>query len=677
MGLERGICKISEFIESRGSCSGVTREDPRLRKPKPSENRQKIWIFLSLAFFQCLHTVEQLELNLSLLFLYSWGALSSIQRTDYACFKQFGPGSSHDGSKTQAGETPVGNGALDETFDLADLVEGVSAEGREVAAIFLDCSKCYERVPFASVKTILLEAGLPPALVGPAVAMYRGDWRLLVDGAVSDPVRPHNGIPARCGLAVDFLHAYLARALGKSGAHLVQYRKCADDMILVAVGRRVGPDLRETFLQAREAFARAGMVLNPKKTVVVTNGPVARASVTAAWRNPPSLFLPLGIWGWMFSGDRGGTRSSRAGWAPFRLPWWSCALWIWWSPKKLSSLRPFTPWPFKGRRWVAWRTATSKICVLRPGLPLAEASLRRVAELELVVHGGLVADPQVAVDQLRAWRGSRAGSFASSLSLFLPLVLIGSLVAEGGGPPWETLRTPLGDLPCPEAVANTRHASFNSVLTGLVVRCSDFRSLEHGIDPIDFRSWRRWASGATHSKRAAVNVALRGAWADQRCNEAFGGSACCSLCGGPAGTTHHQTYECPAGMVVRDAVGLKRVDGPPCLLEHGLVPAPPRQERSKHIPWKAPMESQFGRMVRDGSLLTRPSGPVASAWSRTRRGEGGPLGVNQSVYRAELLAVTLALERLRGSGCIVSDCKGVVKVVLPCGQGCDRPGEST
>ena len=26
------------------------------------------------------------------------------------------------------------------------------------------------------------------------------------------------------------------------------------------------------------------------------------------------------------------------------------------------------------------------------------------------------------------------------------------------------------------------------------------------------------------------------------------------------------------------AVGLRRVDGPPCLLEHGLVPAPPRQE---------------------------------------------------------------------------------------------------
>ena len=37
--------------------------------------------------------------------------------------------------------------------------------------------------------------------------------------------------------------------------------------------------------------------------------------------------------------------------------------------------------------------------------------------------------------------------------------------------------------------------------------------------------------------------------------------------------------------------------------------------------------------------------------------------VNQSGYRAEFLAVTLALERLRGTGHVVSNCKGVVKVV--------------
>ena len=45
---------------------------------------------------------------------------------------------------------------------------------------------------------------------------------------------------------------------------------------------------------------------------------------------------------------------------------------------------------------------------------------------------------------------------------------------------------------------------------------------------------------------------------------------------------------------------------------------------------------------------------------------GSPF-VNQPVYRAELLAVTLALERLRGSGRVVSECHGVVRVVAALG----------
>ena len=38
------------------------------------------------------------------------------------------------------------------------MVEGASAEGKEAAAIFLDCSKCYERAPLASLQAILLDA---------------------------------------------------------------------------------------------------------------------------------------------------------------------------------------------------------------------------------------------------------------------------------------------------------------------------------------------------------------------------------------------------------------------------------------------------------------------------------------------------------------------------------------
>eukprot|EP00971_Amphidinium_carterae_P043876 863398-Amphidinium_carterae.2 len=44
------------------------------------------------------------------------------------------------------GETPVGRGALDEAFTLAREAETATAKAESFAAVFLDCSKCYERV---------------------------------------------------------------------------------------------------------------------------------------------------------------------------------------------------------------------------------------------------------------------------------------------------------------------------------------------------------------------------------------------------------------------------------------------------------------------------------------------------------------------------------------------------
>ena len=167
---------------------------------------------------------------------------------------------------------------------------------------------------------------------------------------------------------------------------------------------------------------------------------------------------------------------------------------------------------------------------------------------------------------LSKWRGSRDLTCSS-------LPLIGNHVAEGGGPHW-------GDLSWPEAVANIQHASFNSVLVRLAACCSHLEGLENGIDAVDIRSLRRWASGATRAKRAAVIVAPGGAWTDQRCSEAFGDSAACSLCGGPAGMTNHHTHDCPAGIGARHAVALRRVDGVRCLLECGLVVSPRQGSRS-------------------------------------------------------------------------------------------------
>ena len=70
------------------------------------------------------------------------------------------------------GHRPVGEGALDTAFLLAREAEANSAKGRPFGAIFLDCSKCYERVNLAHLHSKLQEAQVPKHLIAPALNMY-------------------------------------------------------------------------------------------------------------------------------------------------------------------------------------------------------------------------------------------------------------------------------------------------------------------------------------------------------------------------------------------------------------------------------------------------------------------------------------------------------------------------
>eukprot|EP00971_Amphidinium_carterae_P153063 3034173-Amphidinium_carterae.1 len=114
------------------------------------------------------------------------------------------------------GETPVGTGALDEAFSLAAEAERATTCDEPFAAVFLDCSKCYERVDLALLEQSAGEADFPLEALKLALDMYRGRRRILVNGALSEPVVGTSGIPAGCGLAVDLLHAFLQHKLAAS-----------------------------------------------------------------------------------------------------------------------------------------------------------------------------------------------------------------------------------------------------------------------------------------------------------------------------------------------------------------------------------------------------------------------------------------------------------------------------
>eukprot|EP00971_Amphidinium_carterae_P338364 6475640-Amphidinium_carterae.1 len=95
--------------------------------------------------------------------------------------------------------------ALDETFDLAFKTEARNASRVFQAGVFLDCSKCYERVPLAQLEQLAIESGFRLYALNCALNMYSGSRRILIQGAVSDAVQSTCGLPPGCGLAVDLL----------------------------------------------------------------------------------------------------------------------------------------------------------------------------------------------------------------------------------------------------------------------------------------------------------------------------------------------------------------------------------------------------------------------------------------------------------------------------------------
>eukprot|EP00971_Amphidinium_carterae_P240330 4771293-Amphidinium_carterae.3 len=105
--------------------------------------------------------------------------------------------------------------------------------------------------------------------------MYRGRRRILVNGAVSDPVVATSGIPARCGLAVDLLHAFLQHQINRSELK-VSVRKYVDDMVLSAVGKGRAYEVREAFCSIKKILELSWMHLNKTKCVVVANTDACR-----------------------------------------------------------------------------------------------------------------------------------------------------------------------------------------------------------------------------------------------------------------------------------------------------------------------------------------------------------------------------------------------------------------
>eukprot|EP00971_Amphidinium_carterae_P114295 2264687-Amphidinium_carterae.1 len=75
----------------------------------------------------------------------------------------------------------------------------------------------YERIPLHSLEAFALKSGYPTYALYAALDTYAGRRRILIQGAVSDPVQATHGMLPGCGHAVDLLDGVLIKTLQSVG----------------------------------------------------------------------------------------------------------------------------------------------------------------------------------------------------------------------------------------------------------------------------------------------------------------------------------------------------------------------------------------------------------------------------------------------------------------------------
>eukprot|EP00971_Amphidinium_carterae_P206860 4104571-Amphidinium_carterae.2 len=153
-------------------------------------------------------------------------------------------------------------------------------------------------------------------------------------------------------------------------------------MVLAASGRGCAFELREAFKAVRSVLLHAGMQLNKSKCVVVANTDQCRLECRRAWHR-------MGVQVAFHTRDLG----VDVQWGP-------------WNPVQQSRIKSFTAAMTRVRMLNLPRHLTSQVRVSARRALGRGAQLRRAAELELALKGGIKADLQVTLDlyTIRAWQ---------------------------------------------------------------------------------------------------------------------------------------------------------------------------------------------------------------------------------------------------------------------------------
>eukprot|EP00972_Heterocapsa_arctica_P097238 14346449-Heterocapsa_arctica.AAC.1 len=107
---------------------------------------------------------------------------------------------------------------MDAVFSLGVEGEAALAEGHCMRAVFLDCSKCYERIPITALYRAAIAEDFPPGLARMACLQNESPRFIRVAGAAAEAGSVTRGMAAGCGMALALLQSYHALWRDQSGS---------------------------------------------------------------------------------------------------------------------------------------------------------------------------------------------------------------------------------------------------------------------------------------------------------------------------------------------------------------------------------------------------------------------------------------------------------------------------
>ena len=195
----------------------------------------------------------------------------------------------------------LGRSALEAAWEMARDAELAEAEGKAMAAVLLDCSKCYERIPPGKLEKQVCARGFPARLARMAVDIYEGPRWVRVGQAYAEPVFATRGIMPGCGLAVALLKAFFMEAVEERPAG-VKACKYVDDIKMWVAGEHneVAEAVIGAYEKVKSKLEECEAVVNVGKTGFVASTEQAREGIRARRQEgDPEVWSgakDLGVW---------------------------------------------------------------------------------------------------------------------------------------------------------------------------------------------------------------------------------------------------------------------------------------------------------------------------------------------------------------------------------------------